>query len=96
VNAITILFIFSGRIGLLFRQPSLATVTNIFVLPFAGSTWWALLALLLVASTQIWFQLFIDRKSGADPDGREFGDVLTFISGVTSQQGIIITSSSSK
>jgi len=72
---------------MLFRQPGLATVTNIFVLPFANATWIALFALIGVAASLLWFQLYLDRQMGHDADGREFGDVVTFISGVTSQQG---------
>jgi len=63
-------------------------VTNIFILPFARSTWLALMALILLASAMLWFQLLLDQKQlGKDADGREFGDVVTFISGATSQQG---------
>jgi len=72
---------------MLFRQPSLATVTNIFVLPYAKTTWIALFVLLGVASSLLWFQLYLDRQMGYDADGREFGDVVTFISGAASQQG---------
>lgn len=75
------------RLGLLFRQPNLASVTNIFILPFSRTVWIAISSLLIIAYAIISWQLWVESRIHKKLPMLSSGEVFSFITGVVSQQG---------
>ncbi|XP_044733247.1 ionotropic receptor 75a-like [Chrysoperla carnea] len=73
---------------LIFRKPSLSSISNIFVLPFDLKVWISSLALCFLIGVFIFFQLWLqNRISTLQPNVSKLTDIVTFISGAMCQQG---------
>ncbi|XP_044741851.1 glutamate receptor U1-like [Chrysoperla carnea] len=76
------------RSPLIFRKPSLSSISNIFVLPFDFNVWISSLVLCLFITVMICFQLWIqNRIKSLQHNENRYTDILTFIFGAMCQQG---------
>ncbi|PSN33995.1 Ionotropic receptor 75h [Blattella germanica] len=86
---------FKLRATVMFRQPSLSTVSNIFMLPFDTAVWMCCLAycliIMIILGLQITFT--IRQKIEQDMINSGWSDILTFVLGAICQQGFHITPS---
>lgn len=82
-------FQFHGRTAIIFRQPTLASVTNIFTLPFSTAVWLCCVFFSFITLVTLAVQLRVTFKHGVEQDLTEvtYSELFTFILGALCQQG---------
>ncbi|XP_071453249.1 ionotropic receptor 75a-like [Hetaerina americana] len=87
------------RASILFRQPSLASITNIFLLPFSTGVWLCALLMLAITVVALTLEMKVEgkyqrkkrrgkrRKSKSRKDAIHFGEVVMMVVGAACQQG---------
>lgn len=81
---------FYYRARIIFRQPPLSTVSNIYVLPFSSTVWICICTLILIIAVAIVIQILLTRSQEPDLKELSLTDLFTFITGAICQQGILI------
>lgn len=78
---------FRVRAGLMFRQPPLSAVANIFAMPFAEDVWLSVFALILLTIAVFWAEVHFS------PHRHELvaWDSVTFVWGAMCQQGFYVS-----
>lgn len=77
------------RARVIFRQPPLSSISNIYLLPFNRSVWYSCGGLILIIAIIIIFQLRLSKNGDEIVKLINIFDLITFISGAVCQQGII-------
>ncbi|XP_026833734.1 uncharacterized protein LOC6544991 isoform X2 [Drosophila erecta] len=74
------------RAGIMFRQPPLSAVANIFAMPFENDVWVSILMLLIITTVVLVLELFFSPHN----HDMSYMDTLNFVWGAMCQQGFYV------